>query len=290
MAPALAAGRADLDAGDSRHRPRRRLRLRRVADLRRLVVARASQPDVGHRSARSGNQRAADDPEARDDRHQLQARRASDGRADAGAAAGLAGRRVLRVRRNLRRDPARLPRAGVRLVRDAGSVLAGEVRRARSRARAVARAAVRVLPDDQHAFPVHPDAAVPAGLDAGCSSRHPYDGPSIVRAYAQQPDWTHFGPGYVQAISLRLRDAGGLSAAERRTATGDDRARRPRAGGGGQRRRRAVGRAGARDRQPPGDPRRAARARLPQRPDPGAPVARQDAHAAADAAGAFSSR
>ena len=30
---------------------------------------------------------------------------------------------------------------------------------------------------------------------------HPYDGPSIVRAYAQQPDWTHFGPGYVQAIS-----------------------------------------------------------------------------------------
>ena len=29
----------------------------------------------------------------------------------------------------------------------------------------------------------------------------PYDGPSIVRAYAQQPDWTHFGPGYVQAIA-----------------------------------------------------------------------------------------
>jgi len=29
---------------------------------------------------------------------------------------------------------------------------------------------------------------------------HPYDGPSIVRAYAQQPDWTHFGPGYVNAI------------------------------------------------------------------------------------------
>jgi hypothetical protein len=29
----------------------------------------------------------------------------------------------------------------------------------------------------------------------------PYDGPSIVRAYAQQSDWTHFGPGYVQAIA-----------------------------------------------------------------------------------------
>ena len=44
---------------------------------------------------------------------------------------------------------------------------------------------------------------------------HPYDGPSIIRAYAQQPDWTHFGPGYVQAIGydyatlagyLRLRN------------------------------------------------------------------------------------
>ena len=30
---------------------------------------------------------------------------------------------------------------------------------------------------------------------------HPFDGPSIVRAYAQQPDWTHFGPGYVNAIA-----------------------------------------------------------------------------------------
>ncbi len=30
---------------------------------------------------------------------------------------------------------------------------------------------------------------------------HPYDGPSIVRAYDQQPDWTHFGPGYVNAIA-----------------------------------------------------------------------------------------
>jgi phosphoglycerol transferase MdoB-like AlkP superfamily enzyme len=30
---------------------------------------------------------------------------------------------------------------------------------------------------------------------------HPYDGPSIVSAYARQPDWTHFGPGYVNAIA-----------------------------------------------------------------------------------------
>jgi len=30
---------------------------------------------------------------------------------------------------------------------------------------------------------------------------HPYDAGPIVRAYAQQPDWVHFGPGYVEAVS-----------------------------------------------------------------------------------------
>ena len=30
---------------------------------------------------------------------------------------------------------------------------------------------------------------------------HPWDGPTVVRAYAQQPDWTHFAPGYVDAVS-----------------------------------------------------------------------------------------
>ena len=30
---------------------------------------------------------------------------------------------------------------------------------------------------------------------------HPWDGPTVIRAYAQQPDWTHFAPGYVDAVS-----------------------------------------------------------------------------------------
>jgi hypothetical protein len=30
---------------------------------------------------------------------------------------------------------------------------------------------------------------------------HPFDGPSIVRAYAKQPDWTNFRPGYADAVS-----------------------------------------------------------------------------------------
>jgi hypothetical protein len=30
---------------------------------------------------------------------------------------------------------------------------------------------------------------------------HPYDAASIIRAYARQPDWTHFAPGYVDAVS-----------------------------------------------------------------------------------------
>jgi hypothetical protein len=32
------------------------------------------------------------------------------------------------------------------------------------------------------------------------STAHPYDGPEIVRAYARQPDWTDFAPGYVDAM------------------------------------------------------------------------------------------
>jgi hypothetical protein len=38
---------------------------------------------------------------------------------------------------------------------------------------------------------------------------HPYDGPSIVRAYAKQPDWTHFAPGYVDAVSYTYATLGG---------------------------------------------------------------------------------
>ena len=30
---------------------------------------------------------------------------------------------------------------------------------------------------------------------------HPWDGPAIIRAYAKQPDWTHFAPGYVDAVA-----------------------------------------------------------------------------------------
>ena len=90
---------ANLDAAIRVDRPRRRLRVRRVADVRRIVVARAHQPDVGRRSARPGDERPADDRAARDDRHQLRTRGASHRGADAGAAAGVAGRRVLRIRR-----------------------------------------------------------------------------------------------------------------------------------------------------------------------------------------------
>ena len=37
----------------------------------------------------------------------------------------------------------------------------------------------------------------------------PYDGPSIVRAYARQPDWVNFVPGYVEAISYDFAVLGG---------------------------------------------------------------------------------
>jgi hypothetical protein len=37
----------------------------------------------------------------------------------------------------------------------------------------------------------------------------PYDGPEIVSAYARQPDWTDFRPGYVDALSYDLASIGG---------------------------------------------------------------------------------
>jgi hypothetical protein len=38
---------------------------------------------------------------------------------------------------------------------------------------------------------------------------HPYDGPDIVRAYAREPDWMNFAPGYIDAISYDLATIGG---------------------------------------------------------------------------------
>jgi len=37
----------------------------------------------------------------------------------------------------------------------------------------------------------------------------PYDGPAIVRAYAREPDWTNFAPGYVDAVSYTYATLGG---------------------------------------------------------------------------------
>jgi len=41
------------------------------------------------------------------------------------------------------------------------------------------------------------------------STKHPYDGPAIVRAYARQPDWNDFRPGYVEAMAYDLATIGG---------------------------------------------------------------------------------
>ena len=39
--------------------------------------------------------------------------------------------------------------------------------------------------------------------------QRPYDADPIVRAYAQQPDWIHFGPGYVEAVSYTYETLSG---------------------------------------------------------------------------------
>jgi hypothetical protein len=38
---------------------------------------------------------------------------------------------------------------------------------------------------------------------------HPYDGPDIVRAYAREPNWVDFGPGYVDALSYDFTSIAG---------------------------------------------------------------------------------
>jgi phosphoglycerol transferase MdoB-like AlkP superfamily enzyme len=40
-------------------------------------------------------------------------------------------------------------------------------------------------------------------------SDRPYDGRAIVDAYAQEPDWTSFGPGYVNAVAYAYATLGG---------------------------------------------------------------------------------
>ncbi len=42
----------------------------------------------------------------------------------------------------------------------------------------------------------------------------PYDGPEIVRAYAKQPDWTDFAPGYVDAMSYTYATLSGFLRAQ----------------------------------------------------------------------------
>jgi hypothetical protein len=41
------------------------------------------------------------------------------------------------------------------------------------------------------------------------SSTGPYDGPDLVRAYEQQPDWEHFAPGYVAAMAYEFASVAG---------------------------------------------------------------------------------
>jgi hypothetical protein len=57
-------------------------------------------------------------------------------------------------------------------------------------------------------FPFSPTPPYQADWRRMLTAR-PYDGPDIVRAYSKQPDWTHFGPGYVDAVSYAYATLGG---------------------------------------------------------------------------------
>ena len=148
---------------DSRRERGSRFGVRRVAHLRRFFVAGAHQPPVRRGGARSRYERAADDRAARHAGDHVQAAWLPRRRRHARDVAGLAGGGLLRIRRDLWRRTARLPRPSVRVVGHDGSVRPRPDGRARSEPRAT-RAAVRLFPDDQHPHSVYADAPVPAGL------------------------------------------------------------------------------------------------------------------------------
>jgi phosphatidylglycerophosphate synthase len=57
-------------------------------------------------------------------------------------------------------------------------------------------------------FPFNPTPPYQADW-ARLSTAKPYDGPDLVRAYAHEPDWIHFAPGYVEAMAYDLASIGG---------------------------------------------------------------------------------
>ena len=140
---------------------------------------------------------------------------------------------------------------------DSRSVLARAVRRARAQP-AVADAAVRVLPDHQHALPVQPDAAVSARLGAD-AHRHAVRRPrDRARRTRRSRTGRRSAPATCRRCAYDYATLAGYLRANAGTRSRDDRARRSSAGGGGQRRRRAVGRAGARHRAAGSTPDRSA--------------------------------
>ena len=138
--------------GDSRNRPSGGLCVRRVADIRRIVVARPHQPSVRHRGARPRHQREADDGPAGHAGEGIRPPRIPHGRTDARSPSELAGRRVLWVQRNLRSRTPGLLGARVRLVRPSGPVLARTLRRARGRHEDRLAGALSSFPPSAHTF------------------------------------------------------------------------------------------------------------------------------------------
>jgi hypothetical protein len=58
-------------------------------------------------------------------------------------------------------------------------------------------------------FPFHPTPPYQPNWQR-MTDRKPFDGPDIVRAYSRQPDWSDFGPGYVDAMAYDFASIGGF--------------------------------------------------------------------------------
>ena len=75
---------------------------------------------------------------------------------------------------------------------------------------AIARAAVRVLSDDRHAYAVHAHGALSARLAADADAAIRTRRPSSCSSWSQEPDWMNLGPSYAHALGATYTWIGGL--------------------------------------------------------------------------------
>ena len=207
IADGLVESRADLRAAVARNRSRSSHGLRRVADLRRIVVARPLEPHLRRRSQRPVRLHVDDGVEPRDDDHQLRAAGISNSRADAGHASGVARGRLLSLRPDLRAGPARVrgPEFGWWSIPDQYALAKID---ALERNRLTRKPLFLVFPTSTTHAPFGPVAPYQPDWSKMLSS-DAFVKADVDRAMAATPDLTNLRPSYTHAMAYEYRTIAG---------------------------------------------------------------------------------